>query len=723
MPRIRWAGLTAVAALLAVTLPVLAWLRQSQLHADADALTDASLQAFVVWIDHVIDGENGRIVQQMQLERWRAQQLANDQLAATAWGLISARERVGRLGDQPLSLRFAEFDQALATALGFSGCDPSLLYPAFGASALENQQFVASGETLSLAQARRTPLLDLFAESADVSAVRCVDPQLLGDYVIALFPAEVDTAVLAARIDTSERPLFGEGFRERIRFEPLVKLTRNAQLLHSRWLTSARLVLTTLLLVVVVMLLILDSIRNRQASAIHIVHGARPWHLARRALLRTVPAASIGVLLGVLIARFALEPGPYWRTAWMVDAATCWALTLALCFLQALVFARQLARKSHMTDLLQGHWNTASSWVLLAAWAMVSAALVVVAGLFLSVAGRLGELSRIDWGYQPDGLVTVSVALPNTMDGESYRSRIGSALDAARAVHGVESATVISPAPWRFRGLRNVKGDVVQGILAGPDLHRTLRINRFQGDDLRDEHLSSPRAILTQAVPVAHRRLLYPDSQVIAEFEGLRWDPFSNANPSIAIVPITLRPDTHFELVFRAGTGTMAGIAAQIIPAIRAAFPDAAITGPESVVEVISQRYAGLIALSRIGSAIVIMALLSCLVMAGLNFAHLFDRKRREFAVRIALGASTWRALGGWRRQIVLLALIGVVLGAALLYPINSFVAATMVGYRSVGIGTALVSVLSVLLFIVVSGIVFGWLHIRRLSLDAALRP
>lgn len=723
MRRSRWLGLSAVALLLAFTFPVLAWLRQAQLHVDAHALADTSLQAFVVWTDNVIDGENGRIVQQMQMERWRAEQLAGEQLSAVSWGLVSSREQVGLIGDLPYSLRFAEFDHALAKALGFSSCDASLLHPTFGSGSLENQQFVASGETLSFSKARRTPFLDLFAESADVSAVRCVDTLTIGDYVVAVFPADVDAALLTRRIDTSERPIFGNGFRERIRMEPLVTLTRNAQLIQSRWLVSARAFLGALLLAVIGMLLVLDSIKNRQAYAIHVVHGAGAWDLAIRTSLRVMPAVSLGILLGILLAWYFIGPGPYWRTAWIADALTCWAAILTVCFLQAYAFTHHLASKSSMTDLLQGHWSTATSWVLLAAWAMVSAALVVVLGLFLSVANRLGELAAIDWGYQPDGLATVSIALPHAMDAEPFRSSVTSMLDAVRNVPGVQSATIVAPAPWRFRGLSNVKGDVVQGISAGPDLHRTLRLNRFRGADFADQHLSMPRMIMSQRMPAPHQQLLYPDAQVIAEFDGLRWDPFSAADPSIAITPITLQPDTRFELVFRPVSGATANMTTQIIPAIRTAFPDAALKGPEWVVDVISQRYAGLIALSRIGAIIVFMSLFSCLVMAGLNFAHLFDRKRREFAVRIALGASIWGALRSWRNQVVALALAGVLVGAAITMPVNRLVASTVVGYASVGVGSTLVAASSVLLLIVVSGITFGWLYIKRISLDRSLRP
>jgi ABC-type antimicrobial peptide transport system permease subunit len=160
---------------------------------------------------------------------------------------------------------------------------------------------------------------------------------------------------------------------------------------------------------------------------------------------------------------------------------------------------------------------------------------------------------------------------------------------------------------------------------------------------------------------------------------------------------------TEITLVARGRDGGAAALAAPIRRVIAAAAPDVAVYAVATLGDIVRDARAGMTIATRLMVGYAVAALLLALAGTYAVLSYLVTQRRREMALRIALGASPAAILGMVARESALLTGIGVLAGlagafatarllAGLLYGVGGFDAAAAL---VVALGAALVGILA----------------------------
>ncbi|HYM22252.1 MAG TPA: ABC transporter permease [Vicinamibacterales bacterium] len=354
--------------------------------------------------------------------------------------------------------------------------------------------------------------------------------------------------------------------------------------------------------------------------------------------------------------------------------------------------------------------------------AEVALAVVLVAGAALF--GRtLATLTAVDLGFQPDSLVTVQSALPQTRYGDVRRvdQFHRELFDRLRALPGVRAAGAIQLLP--LSGNTSVRPYVVDGAPATPQspvahyrivtpgyleaMRIPLRAGRtFTDADTADRPLV---AIVNETLgrqgwggvnPIG-RRITFgggsgPDVKW-AEVVGVVGDVrhFGAGTPPVAemywadqqvavVKSSTLdRMRRQMTLVVSVGRGDPLSVVPSIRAAVQAVDPDQPIASVRTMASLADQSMwlprASAWLLSIFGTSALVFALLGVFGAASYGVAQ----RRRELAVRIALGAEsgsvTRLVLGGALRA----AAVGIIGGLALVVALGKSISTLLVGVKA----------------------------------------
>jgi predicted permease len=417
----------------------------------------------------------------------------------------------------------------------------------------------------------------------------------------------------------------------------------------------------------------------------------------RRAVLRQLMVESLvlglaGGALGVLVASLGLSGLQYvggstfevWDTA-AIDGRVL-AVTAGLALLTSTLFgvvpAFQASRLNPQYALADGGSRGvaggARRWpgrVLVVSEVALGVALLVVTGLLVRTFVNLRSLEP---GFDPAGLVTASVSLQDARydEAESVRRLVEDSLRELRAMPEVDAAAVSLRQP--YTRLLNVfsrpadrpddPGGMVNASYVSDDFFRTYGIPIDAGRPLEaaDRDGSSPVIVVNRAFvrafsserPVLGRRLQISGAE--REIVGVAGD-VQQADPGIQFEgriegPVMSTPTVYLPLSQVSGsflnmvhtwfrpvwvvrpkaTGQATGAIAQAIAGVDPLLP----VGSE---ERVSATIASATARERLMMALVgvlagVALLLSALGIHGL-IAHGVAARRREFAIRMALGA------------------------------------------------------------------------------------
>ncbi len=669
-----------------------------------------------LWTENLIQSATGQIVQRMGMHRWRARELEGELGKNTHWGLMSLREVIGTQDSQNRALHIAEVDQSLADIFGIDTCQSQVLYPLIGHTLTGTLQSLELGQ-LRIGRPLATSLSAMFADAANIAAVRCVPYLEYGNYMIAVLQDAQSLSALKLRVQGREQNPFGDGFREVTRAEFVALARGNLHMQRARLLSLASRSLLGMLFAISVIVTTIEVLTRRQALAIGFVLGGSIFQHARRDWLRLVPSAACGLAAGILTTSILFPNAETWVLgSAMLHASLAIVPPMLLVTLIGIAGIGRGVVRTNAMNITQSPLVNAGFQTF---WCLMSATLVVIVGLQMTVAARVSALTKIDWGYATDDLVTMRIALPgNALERQEYHDRVMALIRAAGQLPDVTSASVLFPAPWRYLGLDDVQGKVVNGWRAGPAILRTLGVIQYQGQDISTDQVS--RVVITQNVDESASRLLFRNETPLATMRGIRWNPFDATLPSLSILSIFDDPQPRFELVVRAQSGML--IANRLRALAATIFADAAIEPVEEVQDVIASRYAPLTSLMRIGNVVSIATLAISLLLCALVFAQIFAMQRREFAIQLCLGASHWRSLRTWRRRVIALALVGCCVGLILLGYVNHILTLSLGGFVATSplqAGTAVISVLAVTIG---AGIAFALRYLKRIDPAQALR-
>lgn len=711
--------LASLAVVMVVALVSLTGLRVAERNATLDRFVPNERRALVLWTEQRVQNPEGEVVQHVDTGRGEAANIANDLLTTDRWGLVARNRMTGRLDDHPRTLEVLEIETSIAPMLGLRACDPGELRPF--TSQLTGTRMVAGDSAFRVGESAAQLPIALLTRKFSADAVRCVERIERGPFLIAEVPAAVTETAALKRLEQLSQAMYDSMLAEQVQVRDLQALLLEQQTLRGGWIRTVRWVVTGLFLILISTLLGLHAIGQQGSMAIRHVFGSvtRDQVLRRlRAVLYWIlPAVALGWVLALLIG--SVQSGME-RSGLVLDSLLLILFSVAAAALNARRGSRRVMHSSGMLHrLLQGQWSTGSDRTLLAAWGLVAALLVCVSAVQGSLAGRLHQLTTIDWGYSVENLIALPISLPEVeVERSEYADRIRTMITEINHFPGVQSASVISQGPWQFRGLERVSGPFIQAFGVGPDIAGTMKLKSCQGRDFTWADITSGQAQAFQNISSQTRQMMSRFGPEIALLEGLRWDPLEPDMPRLIFKPITeVLPDS-FELIWRGNPETL--LSRDQLARIQGAWPEAVLDRPIAVADVIRFRYSALLNLQRLSAFALAASLLVAFVLTGATLAQLLVRHQRALAIRVALGATPRQALRPLLGRVLATLMAGSAVGVFVAWIMGRVIGALVEHYQSQWLLSA-TGVALVVACVGAMAVAFAIWKLRRLDLRALL--
>jgi putative ABC transport system permease protein len=429
--------------------------------------------------------------------------------------------------------------------------------------------------------------------------------------------------------------------------------------------------------------------------------GASSSRIVRQLLTESVVLALIGAALGVALAVGGVRAFLHSSLASLprmdevaVDSRVL-AFTLVVSVMSGVLFGLLPALhgiRGRLTfDLTAGQRESAhgstrrANNVLVIAQLSLSVVLLIGAGLVLKSFQRLME---IDLGFRADNVTSIALSLPPRYNSAiAENSFVTTLLDQIRAVPGVGSAALGWSLP--FEGNSNVDGYLVEGrrvppsgneeqmvqTAVSPGYFGALKIPLLYGRDFTtsDDTTAVQVVVIDETLAARYwtgsdalgKRIRATGDQTWATIIGVvghthDMDPAKSPMSRM-----------YMSLLQYGGTNLSLGIrtnsAASVIPAVRATIarlePSIPLDGVRSLTSVVDQSLATrrLTKLLLSGFAVVAVILASVGVYGVMSLQ--VANRRREFGIRLAVGADPWRLMRLVLREGALVAGAGVAAG------------------------------------------------------------
>lgn len=494
-------------------------------------------------------------------------------------------------------------------------------------------------------------------------------------------------------------------------------------------------------------LLLAHTVGRQGEIALRLSLGASPATVARQLLSESFVGVALGATAGLVWAQFGLwaikafaPPDiPRLQSAQIDGGVLVIAIlaTAVVAIASSVVPALRISR-SGLLDHLRSGARTAGSRghlilrrILVVAQMALSLVLLVVTGLLLQSTLRL---QRVPPGFDPAGLLTLNVQIPDTgSNGAQLQLRFQAVLARLRTLPGVvqvAGADQLPPGggPWNgvYRADRppQAASDLVPATrrTVTPGFFQTMRIPLVTGRDFTDRDApGSPRVtVISQAL--AQR--LFPDENPVGNiltFDGTPLEIIGVAGDVRDFgLAAEFRPAFYLSGTQSGGNALLrlviqtSGDPSALLPSVRAATheleKDAALFSAATMAERLSQTMARNRFSTALNGVFAAMAvLLAAFGLYGLT-AFLVSQRTHEIGIRVALGAQ----LGNIYRLVIgqgmSLALVGIVVGTA-----SALVATRLLGQQLFGVGaTDPLTLLSAALVLAGAAFVACWVPARR---------
>lgn len=458
-------------------------------------------------------------------------------------------------------------------------------------------------------------------------------------------------------------------------------------------------------------LLLARSAARRRELAVRAAIGAGRGRIVRQVLTESVVLGLAAVPLGILLAdvgtrlvagALPTDQVPYY-VQWEVDARSL-AYAIGIAFSTSLLFglfpALQVSGPSLREALKEGtRGNSASRSPLRSSLvvAQVSLALVALVGALLFIRSFV-NLDAYQLGFDTNSIMTMRYYLA----GEGYKAtgararRVEDIIRRVEALPGVEAAFSSNLIPIsggggggdvEIEGHAAPKDERTRIAFVGvtPHFHRTLGIRLLRGRDFTDAEgwQRTPVAVINQTMakrywpnadPIAHRfRMQNPDLKdvwftvigVAPDVPLFGIDPSNSQVQAAAFAPYPYQELLSTGLTIRV-KGEPSSISAAAREQIRASDPKLAVYWVRTLNDVRYANYWQYGLFGWIFGTIGIIGLLLASVGVYGVLSYSVAQRTQEIGVRVALGASRGNVLKLVIVEGVLLAGIGVVIGAGL---------------------------------------------------------
>jgi len=473
-------------------------------------------------------------------------------------------------------------------------------------------------------------------------------------------------------------------------------------------------------------LLLARTVARGRELAIRATLGAGPLRLVRQLLVESLLLALAGGGAGLLLGYWGVEalarlapPDVVGLADLTLDArvlAFTAAVSVASVFLFGLVPAWLLSRADAQEALKEGVRTTGGSRtgvlrsLLVVAETALALVLLIGAGLLVR---SFVALHQVDPGFDPDGLLTFSVAVPPAKYAAPAQvaAFYDEALDRLRALPAVESAAGVLTLP--FSGRAALLGFSIEGEpepppgeerstgyqVASADYFRTLRIPVVAGRALLpSDGEGGPRvAVVNQAMarqffpgedPVG-RRITFDDPEagdwltIVGVVGDVRHFALDRPARPEAYLPFRQDPWPFVTFVLRTAGDPMV-LAEAARRAVLEVDPDQPVSNLKPMTDYLAQSVAQRrFVMLLIGIFAGLAALLAALGLYGV-IAYSVYQRTHEIGIRMALGAGKRMVLGDVLGRGMTLAGLGVAIGV-----VAAFAASRLVASQLYGVGAA----------------------------------
>jgi predicted permease len=467
-------------------------------------------------------------------------------------------------------------------------------------------------------------------------------------------------------------------------------------------------------------LLLARSAARSSEIAIRVALGAPRLRIVRQLLVESVLLALLGGAAGVAVAGAGvaalrvLGPGSLPRLDEVTVDGTMLGFALALSFATGLLFGLLPALRASRTDLSAlikigargaagGPAHDRLRGALIVTEVALSFALLIGAGLLVR---SLHRLLAVDKGFDPDRVVSASLVLPfsrypdGPRQGELFRD-VG---ERVAAVPGVQVSGFVNNLPLEggVNGGVGIDGRTfppdaqpsAEKRIASPGYFEVLRIPLVAGRffDRRDVAGAPPVVVVNQTFA----RRYFPGQSAVGRRIDFAWDTtglqeivgvvgdvreqalHQPASPEIYI-PLAQHPMNSMYLLVRAPGSPMS-----LVPRVRGVVYAVDRNLPLAEVRPLDEVVAGGLASRRLTLALFAAFSALALVLAAVGVyavvSYSAQQRRREFGIRMALGAGAPEVARTVFGQGLVLITAGTVLGALAALALGRFLAGLVFG-------------------------------------------
>ena len=472
-------------------------------------------------------------------------------------------------------------------------------------------------------------------------------------------------------------------------------------------------------------LLLARGEERQRELAVRVTMGADRGRVLRQLLTENVTLALFGGGAGVLVAFLgtrlltALDPANLPRVEAVTVDGTVLGFTLAVALLTGVVFgaapALQALRQDPQEGLREGgRGGTASRRragfrrVLAVSELAFAVVLVIGAGLMLRT---FRALSTLDVGFQPEGLLSLTLSLPSTSypDNPSVVDFFGRLQERLAAIPDVEGAAAVRVLPltrtigdWSIdiEGYEEQPGENPKGDWQSvtPGYFELMGIRLVEGRLLEptDDATAPPVVVVNRTMADSYwptgalgQRFRAGSSRPWTTIVGVVEDVSRNAlveEPRTEMyhphaqypVSVTSAPRT-MTLVVK-GRGDPSALFAPVRETIRSLDARLPVSDVRSVEDVLSRAVAGeRVTMTLLGIFGGVALLLAVVGIYGV-LSYSVSRRQHEIGIRMALGAERGRVLGLVLREGMGLALAGLALGTAMALGLTRLMASLLYG-------------------------------------------
>jgi predicted permease len=494
------------------------------------------------------------------------------------------------------------------------------------------------------------------------------------------------------------------------------------------------------------LLLARAAARQREIS-IRLAIGAGRGRLVRQFLTESLVLAALGGGVGLAMAVWSsarlftlfvggrdvvLSVGPDWR----VLAFTC-AVSLLACCVAGLVPALQAVRANPNPALkeVRAHGHRRLGKALVVAQLAISMVLLVGATLFV---GTLVKLHAVDRGFDSDGVLVVSVRTSRPYPAPRAKAVQRALLERLLTVPGVRSASAAAILPvggslWNRTvqvegyAFRPDESEQVGFNVIAPDYFATLGTPLLSGRefDERDTDTSPKVAIVNESFAryffgegsalgrrVTNVNVTY---EIVGVVRDAKYQDLRTGIINTMYIPWTQREGeqpSRYSYLARVVAGDPMRLVPGLDRVIREADPALRVRTARTYATIVDQSIVTERTMATLGGFFGVLALLvAALGMFGV-LAFQVALRTNELGVRMALGASRRTMMGLVLREVVVMVVAGVSIGAG-----GALVLTGLARKMLFGLTPTDPSVFAVAASVLaVAAVLAGWLPARRAS-------